>query len=212
MGVGEVRVMKRIILASASPRRVALLRMMGVRFEQVVGDVSEDVDERLTPAEHVRVLSCRKAEQVARRVTSGLVIGADTVVAIDGEILEKPTDAEDAVRMLSRLSGRTHEVFTGITLVEAGDGAARSDVVRTEVVMRRVSEAGIRRYVATGEPMDKAGAYAAQGLAAPFVERVDGCFYNVVGLPLSRLWEMLEAMGYDAWEMRQDDAAARGTP
>ena len=204
--------MKRIILASASPRRVALLKMMEVPFEQVVSDVSEEVDGLLPPAEHVRVLSRRKAEHVASRVTSGLVIGADTVVATDGEILEKPRDAEDAVRMLSRLSGRTHEVFTGVALVEAGGGAVRSEVVRTDVVMRRMSEADVRRYVATGEPMDKAGAYAAQGLAAPFVERVDGCFYNVVGLPLSRLWDMFEAMGYDPWEMRQDDAAARGAP
>jgi len=157
----------------------------------------------------VDILSRRKAERVARDLPDGLVIGADTVVALDGEILEKPKDAADAVRMLSRLSGRTHEVFTGVALVDAGTGAVRSDVVRTGVFIRRMSEADIRRYVATGEPMDKAGAYAAQGLAAPFVGRIDGCFFNVVGLPLSRLWEMLAEMGYDAWEMRRDDAAAR---
>jgi septum formation protein len=133
-------------------------------------------------------------------------------VAIDGEILEKPRDAEDAARMLSRLAGRAHEVFTGVSVVSADTGAALSDVVRTGVVMRRMSEGDIRRYVATGEPMDKAGAYAAQGMAAPFVERVNGCFYNVVGLPLARLWEMLQEMGCDPWEMRQDDAAARRTP
>ncbi len=177
-------------------------------FEQIVGGVSEETEGTQGPAEHVRLLSRRKAEQVARDLSSGLVIGADTVVAIEGEILEKPSDAEDAVRMLSRLSGRTHEVFTGITLVEADTGVTLSDVVRTDVVMRRLSRDDIQRYVATGEPMDKAGAYAAQGMAAPFVERVNGCFYNVVGLPLARLWEMLKEMGCDPWEMRQDGVVA----
>jgi septum formation protein len=201
--------MKRIILASASPRRAELLRMVGIPFERIVGDTPEETDGTPGPAEHVGILSRRKAERVARDLPDGLVIGADTVVAIDGEILEKPKDAADAVRMLSRLAGRTHEVFTGVALVDAGTGAVRSDVVRTGVFIRPMSEADIRRYVATGEPMDKAGAYAAQGLAAPFVGRVDGCFFNVVGLPLSRLWEMLAEMGYDVWEMRRDDAAAR---
>lgn len=194
--------MKRIILASASPRRVELMRMMGVPFEQVVSEVSEETDGVHTPAEHVRLLSRRKAEQVALGLSSGLVIGADTVVAIDGEILGKPRDAEDAARMLSRLAGRTHEVFTGVTLVEADTGVTLSDEVRTDVVMRPMSGDDIRRYVATGEPMDKVGAYAAQGVAAPFVARVNGCFYNVVGLPLARLWEMLKEMGCDPWEMR----------
>jgi len=201
--------MKRIILASASPRRAELLRMIGLPFERIVGDVSEETDGAPGPAEHVRILARRKAERVARGLPDGLVIGADTVVAVDGEILEKPKDAADAVRMLSRLSGRAHEVFTGVALVDAGTGAMLSDVVRTGVFIRALSEADIRRYVATGEPMDKAGAYAAQGLAAPFVGRVDGCFFNVVGLPLSRLWEMLAEMGCDVWEMRRDDAAAR---
>ena len=200
--------MKRIILASASPRRVALLKMIGMPFEQIVGDVSEEMEEGQAPAEHVRILSRRKAERVARGLSSGLVIGADTVVAIDGEILEKPSDTGDAVRMLSRLAGRRHEVFTGVTLVAADTSAVLSDVVRTDVVMRRMSGDDIHRYVATGEPMDKAGAYAAQGMAAPFVERVDGCFYNVVGLPLARLWEMLKEMGCDPWEMRQDGVVA----
>jgi len=204
--------MKRIILASASPRRVELLRMVGIPFEQVVGDAPEEVEGAEGPEEHVRILSRRKAEQVARGLSSGLVIGADTVVAIDGDILGKPKDVEDAARMLSRLSGRMHEVFTGVSLVSADTGAALSDAVRTGVVMRRMSEGDIRRYVATGEPMDKAGAYAAQGMAAPFVERVNGCFYNVVGLPLARLWEMLQEMGCDPWEMRQDGAVAHRTP
>lgn len=201
--------MTRVILASASPRRVDLLRMMGIRFEQVACDVAEDVDGSLTPAEHVRILSRRKAEHVARGLASGLVIGADTVVAIDGEILGKPADAGEAVQMLTRLSGRTHRVYTGVTLVDAPSGRTLTEVAQTDVAMRKLSQEDIRRYVATGEPMDKAGAYAAQGLAAPFVERVEGCFHNVVGLPLARLWGMFEAIGYNAWEMREDDLAAR---
>jgi septum formation protein len=187
---------------------VDLLKMIGIPFEQIVGDASEEMEEAQAPAEHVRILSRRKAERVARGLSSGLVIGVDTVVAIEGEILEKPRDAGDAARMLSRLSGRTHTVFTGVTLVEADTGVTLSDVVRTDVGIRGLSGEDIRRYVATGEPMDKAGAYAAQGMAAPFVERVEGCFYNVVGLPLARLWEMLNEMGYDPWEMRRDGVVA----
>lgn len=184
--------------------------MMGVHFAKVVSCVSEETQGIEDPAEHVRVLSRRKAEEAARGLSSGLVIGADTVVEIDGDILQKPKDEEDAVRMLLRLEGRTHRVFTGITLVDSETGAGLTDVVCTRVTMRSAPEVEIREYVSTGEPMDKAGAYAAQGLAACFIERVEGCFFNVVGLPLARLWQMLEQMSCNLWEMRRDGAAARG--
>ena len=201
--------MKRIILASASPRRVALLQMMGLPFEQIVGGGSEAIDDVEGPVNRVRILSRRKAEEVASSLSSGLVIGADTVVAIDEKILEKPKDDEDAFGMLSRLSGRTHVAITGLTLVDAQTLRSLTDVVGTRVSMREMSPFEIRSYVATGEPMDKAGAYAAQGLGSSFVKHIEGCFHNVVGLPVERLCSMLKQMDCNIWEMRRDGAPTR---
>ena len=201
--------MKRIILASASPRRVALLQMMGLPFEQVVGGTSEEIDGGEGPGNRVRVLSRRKADQVASGLSSGLVIGADTVVAIDEKILGKPKDEEDAFEMLTRLSGRTHVALTGLTLVDARTLRSLTDVVRTRVSMREMSPLEIRSYVATGEPMDKAGAYAVQGLGSSFVKHIEGCFHNVVGLPVERLCAMLKQMDCNIWEMRRDGAPTR---
>jgi len=195
----------KIILASASPRRAELLDLIGLPFERVVSRVDEgDLVEKmcktspaaLDPSHYVLELSRRKAEEVARRVGSGLVLGVDTVVVLNGQILGKPRDPQEAKEMLSRLSGRTHKVITGLALVESNTGRYISDFVSTAVVMRSLSRDQIEGYVATGEPLDKAGAYAIQGKGALLVERIDGCFYNVVGLPLAKLSEMLEKMGY----------------
>ena len=194
-----------LILASASPRRAALMGQIDLSFRIVPSRISEDDDVPSDPEQHVRVLSRRKAEDVAHRGGAGLILGADTVVVIDGTVLGKPKDPEDAISMLSRLSGRTHRVLTGLTLVrvpmsEKEGGAALSDVVATSVRMRVLSRAEIEWYVSTGEPMDKAGAYGIQGKGAVLVECIEGCFYNVVGLPLSRLIAMLRRMGYDLRE------------
>ena len=191
--------MGRIILASRSPRRTSLLRLAGIPFEQIISDVPERNDLSLSPRGYVQELSRGKAEDVAQKVDEGLVIGADTVVSLKGTIMEKPKDALEAADMLSKLSGKWHSVFTGLTLIDAPRGRELSDVVATKVRMREVSPEEIRVYIATDEPLDKAGAYAIQGRGAVFIEEIEGCFYNVVGLPLARLFAMMREMGYEPW-------------
>jgi septum formation protein len=154
------------------------------------------VDESVYPGEeaeaYVRRIALAKARETAGRHAAGLVIGADTVVVVDGDILGKPSSYEDAVRMLSMLSGRPHKVITGLALVDAATGRSAVGFEVTEVRLRELTKAEIEAYAATGEPMDKAGAYGIQGRAALFVEGVTGCFFNVVGLPLARLDRMLK--------------------
>jgi septum formation protein len=185
------RELPRIILASASPRRLELLRLTGLPFEVIPSSVDEECVTG-APAEVARLLSERKAEEVAARHPGALVLGADTIVTLDGAILGKPRDAGDARRMLALLSGRTHQVITGIALRGAG---AVSDAVSTDVTFRPLTAREIAAYVATGEPMDKAGAYALQGHAALFTPEIRGDYANVVGLPLCRLTDLLRAHG-----------------
>ena len=182
-----------IILASQSPRRRELLEMLGLQFEirPAVGD--EIIADGLTPAVAVKALSGGKAEEVAALCDSDtLVIAADTVVAHEGKILGKPRDEEDAFRMLSALSGAEHRVYTGVTLIR-GETQLR-EAEETIVRFRPMTEREIRAYIRTGEPMDKAGAYGAQGIGALFVDRIEGDFFNVMGLPLCRLCTMLKKM------------------
>ncbi len=194
--------MVKLILASASPRRADLLRMLGLPFQVVPSRVSEALETPLEPAGHVLEISHRKARSVARNFQDELVLGADTIVVLEDDILEKPADADDAVRMLTRLSGKTHRVFTGLILIDTASGRALSDVVVTDVTLKRLSPEDIRRYVETGEPLDKAGAYAAQGRATVFIESVSGCFYNVVGLPLACLWGLIgRLLGGSPWSL-----------
>ena len=185
---------KKLILASASPRRADLLRMLGLSFDIVPSRVSEDLNPPLGPADHVLEIARRKVRAVAQQYRKEIVLGADTVVALEDEILEKPQDRDHAAQMLARLSGKTHRVFTGVTLTDTATGKTLSDVAVTGVTIRPLSSEDIQRYVATEEPLDKAGAYAAQGRAAVFVESVSGCFYNVVGLPLTCFWTLLEQL------------------
>jgi septum formation protein len=196
--------MRKIILASHSPRRAHLLKQIGIPFTVMGSDVPEDVDAPTDPEAHVLTLSRRKAEWAAERIREGVVLGVDTIVVLDGSILGKPDGAEMAVRTLRRLSGRWHRVFSGMTLIKVDRGVnnhlagnlrevrSTSDFSVTQVKMRTISEEEIARYVATGEPLDKAGAYGIQGKGAVFVERIEGCFYNVVGLPISRFVQMLD--------------------
>ncbi|MHB1159154.1 MAG: Maf family protein [Chloroflexota bacterium] len=193
--------MARLILASQSPRREALLRQAGLEFEISPSDVEERLSETLSPAEAAETLALEKARWVAAQRSEGLVIGADTVVVVGGQILGKPVGAEDARAMLRLLSGREHQVITGIAVVDAGSGWCRSDSVTTAVSFAPLSQEIIDRYVATGEPLDKAGAYAIQGFGALLIEGIRGCYNNVVGLPLRRLAEMLGEFGYDAFRM-----------
>lgn len=185
----------KLILASASPRRRALIEMLGVFDLTVIPAESEaPCPPELTPAEAVCFVSEEKAKDVARRVPGdSLILAADTVVSLEGRLLGKPRSPEEAHAMLRSLSGRKHTVYTGMALLR---GERRlTDWAKTEVWFRELSDGEIDAYVATGSPLDKAGAYGAQDMAALFVERVDGEFYNVVGLPLCRLGQMLRAFG-----------------
>ena len=193
----------RIVLASNSPRRKDLLRQIGVSFEQIPSPANEPEPGGLAPDRHV-VHSARAKARAVRRLLeregktecATIVIGADTVVSVDGDMLGKPADENQSRDMLRRLSGRVHQVYTGVVLLRP-DGGESSACVVTHVTLKTLSPREVETYAASGEPLDKAGAYGIQGLAARFVERVEGCYYNVVGLPLSRLCEMLEQAGYE---------------
>lgn len=183
-----------IVLASASPRRQELLRQIGCGFRVVVSDAEELSGDGISPERLAVENARRKAEDVAAKEGGNApVLGADTVVSVDETILGKPKDETDAVRMLRLLSGRQHFVYTGIALVYRGE--VYEGVVRTEVWVDELSEKEIEAYIATGEPMDKAGAYAVQGIAAKFIPRIDGSFSNVVGLPLHAVKELARKAG-----------------
>lgn len=182
--------MSEIILASASPRRKELLALAGVDFTVKVADVEEVIPENASPDEVVMSLARQKAQAVAQENPESIVIGSDTVVALDGVILGKPKDEEDAVRMLKALSGRSHTVFTGVAIIR---GEKISNFCEaTEVVFNKLTDDEIRNYVATKEPMDKAGAYGIQGKGCILVEKIVGDYFNVVGLPVSRVYRELK--------------------
>jgi septum formation protein len=186
------RTISTLILASSSPRRQELLRNAGFEFEVDPSSVPENLLPGEAPEALVRRLAREKAREVAARSPAGsLVLGADTAVVVDGAVLGKPTDAEDASRMLRMLSGRSHRVLTGECLVRAPGRLEALEHSSTLVWFRDLSEAEIQGYVSSGEPMDKAGAYAIQGRAARFVTRIEGCYSNVVGLPVSLVDEVL---------------------
>ncbi|MCB2206112.1 septum formation protein Maf [bacterium] len=174
-----------LILASRSPRRSALLRQIGLEFTCLPSSVDEILDETVSPADHVTILSERKARDVASTLDEGVVVGADTIVVLDGEIIEKPASPDEAVQMLQRLSNARHEVFTGYALVDAATQRTLTRFERTEVWFRQLAEEEISSYVQSGSPMDKAGAYGIQDdFGAVFVRKIVGDYYNVVGLPL----------------------------
>jgi len=177
-----------LVLASKSPRRAEILRQAGIPFTVRAAEV----DETPLPGEQPEAYAQRLAEVKALAVASTpaeTVLGADTTVVIDGQILGKPTDADDARRMLCALSGRCHNVITGIC-IRRGDGLTR-DWASTQVWFAAMTESEIDRYIASGEPQDKAGAYAIQGLASKFIERIEGCYFNVVGLPVALVYRHL---------------------
>jgi septum formation protein len=184
-----------LILASGSPRRAELLRMLGLSFEVVVPRVDESWREGEPAALYAERLAREKAEAVAAIRPDGLVIACDTIVVLDGEILGKPRDEADAVRMLMRLAGREHRVETGIAVVAPG-GRIESSVEGARVRFRPFDRTTAEEYVATGEPLDKAGAYGIQGLGAALVDLIDGDFFAVVGLPVSRMISLLRALGW----------------
>jgi len=180
----------RLVLASASPRRAELLRAAGIPFEVVAADVDERQHEGEEPDTYVCRLATEKAARVAIAHPGRAVLGADTTVVVDGEVLGKPRDPAEAASMLGRLSGRSHQVLTGVCLIDAGGGADTA-LATTTVEFRPLTPGAIASYVASGEPMDKAGAYAIQGLAGGFVTRIHGGYDNVVGLPMTLVTDLL---------------------
>ncbi len=182
---------RRIILASASPRRAQLLKLIGLEFEVVQSNCDESGESYTFPEVQVLELSERKASMVAEQVEDGLIVGVDTVVALGDKIFGKPKDKSAAQEMLRQLSGQTHTVYTGFTLIDQPSGWLHSDYERTEVVFRKIDDAEISRYVETESPLDKAGAYGIQDKSAVFVSKVNGCFYNVVGLPVTKFYVAL---------------------
>ena len=183
-----------IVLASASPRRTELMTLAGISFSVAPADICEDVLPGEVPADHVMRLSREKADAVAATQAGRFFIGADTIVALDGTILGKPADAAAAMKMLSGLSGRDHEVITGFTVFDKISGVHISRSVCTEVTFKQLQEKEITAYIATGCPMDKAGAYAIQGGAVHFVRSINGSYTNVIGLPMTELYEALQTM------------------
>lgn len=183
-----------LVLASRSPRRSELLQRLGIDFEIVAADVDESYIDHEMPADHAERLAREKAWEVAQQRPDALVIGSDTIVVLRNDVLGKPNDEADAVRMLGRLSGRDHEVHTGVAV--AGGGRMESSVERVRVRFRDLEEEEARAYVATGEPLDKAGAYGIQGYGSALVERVEGDYFAVMGLPVVRTLELIERFGW----------------
>ncbi|KAA3602148.1 MAG: septum formation inhibitor Maf [Calditrichaeota bacterium] len=181
------------ILASASPRRQELFSLLELNFKVQPSDVEEIHDESISPEELVQSLSLQKAQDVADKVSENLaVVGADTIVLLENEVLGKPKDKAEAQKMLRSLSGKTHKVFTGFTILHKTQKIEVSEAVATEVKFKELSDLEIESYVKTKEPMDKAGAYGIQGFGSILVEKVNGCYFNVMGFPLNRFYEALK--------------------
>jgi nucleoside triphosphate pyrophosphatase len=184
-----------LVLASSSPRRASYLRELGFSFRRVSPDVDETLRRGEPARSYVRRLALEKTRKVAAGRPRDWVVGADTTVVVNGAILGKPADPDDARRMLRRLSGRSHRVVSGIALARLEDGFYRAAVATTRVVFRALDREDIAWYVATGEPMDKAGAYGIQGKGGLLVERIEGSFSNVVGFPVEKFFELWKSAG-----------------
>lgn len=190
--------LEKLILASRSPRRAEILRAVGWPFDVVVAGVDETLKTKETPEEYVRRLAHEKASAVVAKVKQGIVLGADTTVVLDDQILGQPINESDARRMLTSLSGRWHEVITAVALIRATQAMeALVNIERTRVRFAKLSNAEIDWYVSTGEPMDKAGAYGIQEKAALFVEEIQGDYFNVMGLPIRLVYEMAQQLRSD---------------
>lgn len=188
--------MKKLILASNSPRRKELFSLFGWPFEVVPADIDEARQLGEPPIDYVRRLACEKAEAVAER-KKGLVIAADTIVADGDELLGKPADEDEARQMLKQLRARTHQVYTGVAIIDTDTGQSFVEVVQTDVLMRDYTDAEIEAYIASGDPMDKAGAYAIQHRGFSPVRSLDGCYASVMGLPICRLTVGLRQFGLE---------------
>lgn len=187
--------MANIILASKSPRRRELLDNLGIDYKQIVASTDEVIYANETPYEAVRRLAIEKAESAAQKVDNGIIISADTIVVLDGIILGKPADKDEAYKFLSRLSGKAHQVMTAVCVKNVTSGFYEAKVETTLVYFRDLKAEEIKAYISTNEPYDKAGGYAIQGKGALLVRKIEGCYFNVVGLPLTTLYDMLKVQG-----------------
>jgi septum formation protein len=179
--------MKKIILASASPRRKELLAKIGLKFSIEKSDIKENLELKLTPKKLAECLSYRKAYKVSKRYSNAVIIAADTIVVLNGKIIGKPKNSKEAVKILKKLSGKIHSVITAFTIIDTKTNKSITKFVETKVFMKKLTEKEINYYVNTGEPLDKAGAYGIQGFGGIFIEKIDGDYYNVVGMPLTAL-------------------------
>jgi septum formation protein len=193
----------KLILASGSPRRAEILRAAGFSFEVLAADIDEILRPGEAATDYVQRLAGEKAHTVARRIAKAepdakaIIIAADTTVVVNGTILEKPESTSDAQRMLKQLSGRTHDIYTGVALLRLPDGAERIFVDVTRVDFADLNATEIADYVASGEPFGKAGGYAIQGLGGRFVKRIEGCYFNVMGMPVGRIYQELRKFQED---------------
>jgi septum formation protein len=193
----------RIVLASKSPRRSEILNNIGVKFEVVESNYDEAVNKTLDPGGYVKYLAYKKAESVAKSIAeNAIVIGADTVVVVDSKILGKPKNIQDAFNMLKDLSGRWHKVYSGVCVIDAITEKFVSDYEVTSVKIKELSDEEITGYIKTGEPLDKAGSYAIQGIGSLIVEGIEGCYFNVVGLPVYKLSGILKQFGVNLLKLR----------
>ena len=187
--------MKPVVLASSSPRRKELLEQIGLKFTVDAGEVNEDISRKPNPTDLVKTISLEKATAAAARHPDSIIIAADTIGVLGNKLLGKPRGAAEAVAMLHMMSGKCHSVLTGFTVLDAGDGRTVSKVVETRVYFKKLSPEEIENYVRSGEPLDKAGAYAIQGIGSSLIDRIEGDYYNVIGLPLYALVNELKKFG-----------------
>jgi septum formation protein len=196
-----------IILASGSPRRKELLAGLGLEFTVRPSDVDEEIQGSYSPAEIVTLLAQRKADAIAQEVKEGLIIGSDTIVVLNEEVLGKPKNEADAFSMLTTLQGNVHTVYSGVVVIDAETGLFKAGYQSTKVKLRPINDIEIRQYIATKEPMDKAGAYAIQGLGATLVEGIEGDYFTVVGLPLLLTAQFLQKFGVHVLSLASNNRA-----
>lgn len=185
----------KLILASGSPRRIELLKKLGCKFRVIPSKVEEKINPSLSPTENARRISCLKALDAASKISEGIVIAADTMVVLNRKILGKPKNKKEARAMLQKLSAKEHRVITGIAVVDMKTKAIKQSAVTTKVKFRKLNQNLIEKYIKSGEPQDKAGAYGIQGKGASLVESIKGDYFNIVGLPLNTLNQLLEKFG-----------------
>ncbi|MFH1802279.1 MAG: nucleoside triphosphate pyrophosphatase [archaeon] len=194
---------KKLILASTSPRRHALAKEMGLEFRVVPSKYEEDMTQKMSAKNLAKTLAHGKAQEVANRIKNGIVIGVDTFVVFRGKLLGKPKNKKEAVKMLLSFSDKWQEVYSGVAIIDCKKNKTILDYEVTKVKFRKVNPKEVKIYVDTGEPLDKAGAYGIQGLSSIFIEKVDGCYFNVVGFPVMNIYKNLTKLGVNIFQFKK---------